>query len=92
MCVGFEQSDKAATPASANGAPSVVAAARQPDIVGKPLRWKDAALYSLNVSILQKPEPKPLTWWAKLLVSLETVLGPAQAALLALAIRRRFMR
>lgn len=58
----------------------------------KRLDWKEAIAYSLNVSILQKPEPKPFSFQAKLLVWLETVLGPAQAALLALAVRRRFMR
>lgn len=58
----------------------------------RPLEWKEAAVYSLNVSILQKPEPKPFSTSAKLLVWLETVLGPAQAAFLALAVRRRFMR
>lgn len=58
----------------------------------RPLELKEAAVYSLNVSILQKPEPKPFSTSAKLLVWLETVLGPAQAAFLALAVRRRFMR
>lgn len=57
-----------------------------------PLSYKDAVIYSLNVAILQKPEPKPYSFSAKFLVWLETVLGPAQAALLALAVRRRFMR
>jgi hypothetical protein len=52
----------------------------------------EAALYSFNVAILQKPEPKPISWRGKLLVALETVLGPAQAALFALALRRKFMR
>lgn len=71
---------------------------RQPEIsqprdgAGKPLEWKDALVYSANVSILQKPDPKPLTFAAHSLVWAETILGPAQAALLALAIRRRFMR
>ncbi len=41
---------------------------------------------------LQKPEPQPETVEAKTLVAVETVLGPLQAALLALAIRRKFMR
>src|SRR5262245_12033395 len=36
--------------------------------------------------------PRPLTPAAKALVWMETVHGPAQAALLALAVRRRFMR
>lgn len=79
--VGFEQGNKVAQTSTS-----------QPDTVGKPLGWKEAFVYSFNVSILQKPEPKPLTLAAKVLVSLETVLGPAQAALLALAVRRRFMR
>ena len=48
--------------------------------------------YSLAVMSLQKPEPRPLTNWAHTLVTLETILGPVQAALLALAIRRKFMR
>jgi len=54
-------------------------------------RIKEVALYSFKVSILQKPEPKPEGLLGSALVSLETVLGPAQAALLALALRRRFM-
>jgi hypothetical protein len=58
----------------------------------KTMGWREAALYSFKVAILQKPEPKPRGLWSDLLVSLETVLGPAQAALLALALRRRFMR
>lgn len=51
-----------------------------------------ALTYSLGVMTLQKPEPRPETTEAQLLVALETVLGPVQAALLALAIRRKFMR
>jgi len=58
----------------------------------KRLGWDEAARYSINVSILQKPDPKPQSSLAKWLVIVETVLGPAQAALLALALRRRFMR
>ena len=52
----------------------------------------DALLYSAYVMALQKPEPLPANKRAKVLVLLETVLGPVQAALLALAIRRKFMR
>src|SRR5215510_7387901 len=68
--------------------------ASQPKAHTQPRRlgWRESALYSFNVSILQKPEPKPKGLWGNALVSLETVLGPAQAALLALALRRRFMR
>jgi len=55
----------------------------------KPL---DTFFYSLNVILLQKPDPKPVTAWAKALVVLETTMGPLQAALFALAVRRKFMR
>jgi len=55
----------------------------------KPL---DTFFYSLYVMLLQKPDPKPITTWAKSLVVLETMMGPVQAALFALAVRRKFMR
>jgi hypothetical protein len=51
-----------------------------------------AIVYSVQVAALQKPDPKPLSWRVKALVTSETILGPAQAALLLLAIRRKFMR
>ncbi len=63
-----------------------------PNTVGTPLRFTQAIVYSFEVSILQKPEPKPVTLTAHFLIGLETVLGPLQAAMLALAIRRKFMR
>lgn len=56
------------------------------------LGFPRAFSYSLAVMSLQKPEPRPLTNWAHTLVTLETILGPVQGALLALAIRRKFMR
>jgi len=56
------------------------------------IRFPRALTYSLGVISLQRPEPRPLTSWAYALVTLETILGPVQAALLALAIRRKFMR
>lgn len=62
------------------------------DEVGEPLRFTRALSYSLGVMSLQKPEPRPLTNWAHTLVTVETILGPVQAALLLLAIRRKFMR
>jgi hypothetical protein len=62
------------------------------DRVGQPLEVRRALTYSLAVMSLQKPEPKPLTGTAQTLVLLETILGPVQAAFLALAIRRKFMR
>jgi hypothetical protein len=48
--------------------------------------------YSLETASLQKPEPRPVTPMARLFVGLETILAPLQAALLALAIRRKYMR
>lgn len=64
----------------------------QRDDVGEPLKLKRAFTYSLGVMTLQKPEPRPATTAAQSFVIVETVLGPLQAALLALAIRRKFMR
>ncbi len=69
------------------------AATAKHDEVGTQLRPLSRALvYSLGVMTLQKPEPKPATTTAQAVVMLETILGPVQAALLALAIRRKFMR
>jgi hypothetical protein len=65
---------------------------KQPSAVAQPLTIPDALIYSLGVMALQKPEPLPANKRAKGLVLLETILGPFQAALLALAIRRKFMR
>jgi uncharacterized protein YjbI with pentapeptide repeats len=52
----------------------------------------EASLYSLGVLSLQKPEPRAVNESTKALVNLEAILGPLEAALLALAIRRRYMR
>jgi hypothetical protein len=62
------------------------------DEVGLPLKFSRPLTYSLGVMTLQKPEPRPVTTAAQTVVLLETILGPVQAALLALAIRRKFMR
>src|SRR5262249_28182681 len=35
-----------------------------------------AIVYSIQVAGLQKPDPKPITWRAKGLVTAETILGP----------------
>jgi uncharacterized protein YjbI with pentapeptide repeats len=59
---------------------------------GKPLGLNQALIYSLGVMSLQKPDPRPLTNSAHTLVALQTISGPLQAALLALALRRKFMR
>lgn len=68
------------------------AASVQDDDLGSPLSLPRSLMYSLGVLTLQKPEPPPATSSAEVLVTLETILGPLQAALLALAIRRKFMR
>jgi len=68
-----------------------VATAKKDDI-GAPLKFSRALTYSSLVMTLQKPEPRPATTAAQTVVLLETILGPVQAALLALAIRRKFMR
>jgi uncharacterized protein YjbI with pentapeptide repeats len=74
------------------GSMGETAAAMEIDEVGEPLRFTRALTYSLGVMSLQKPAPIPLTAAAYALVTTETILGPLQAALLALAIRRKFMR
>lgn len=54
----------------------------------------EAGFYSFNTMAFQKPEPKPAgqSWRTQLVVVLQTILGPLQAALLLLAVRRKFMR
>jgi hypothetical protein len=65
-----------------------------PDSVVEPQRlaFGEAVTYSLETVTFQKPDPKPLGFAAHLAISLELTLGPLQAALLALAIRRKFIR
>jgi hypothetical protein len=60
--------------------------------VNDSLDFPRSLLYSMNVMLFQKPEPKPATFWAGALIILQMILGPLQAALLALAVRRKFMR
>jgi uncharacterized protein YjbI with pentapeptide repeats len=64
---------------------------RQPHSAA-PLAFPEALIYSAGVMALQKPAPLPANKRAKASVLFETILGPIQAALLALAIRRKFMR
>jgi uncharacterized protein YjbI with pentapeptide repeats len=54
--------------------------------------FRDGLTYAMSAALFQRPEPKAYTFWAKICVSLEMIFVPLQAALLALAIRRRFMR
>lgn len=66
--------------------------------IAEPVRLKEnaktliaALTYSLQVMTLQRPD-KPQGVLTPFLASVEAIVGPVQAALLALAIRRRFMR
>jgi hypothetical protein len=56
------------------------------------LDFPEALFYSLRVGSFQRPEPQPANNLARGLVAIETILVPFQAALLAFAIRRRFMQ
>jgi hypothetical protein len=81
--VGFER-------VAPQSPPGGRAAAEKVDEIGQPLKLSRAFTYSLGVLTLQKPEPRPVTPAAQLLVLLETILGPLQVALFVLAIRRKF--
>ncbi len=48
--------------------------------------------YSLNVITLQRPEPKAANSFTMIILGLEVLFAPLQAALLILAVRRKFMR
>ena len=52
----------------------------------------ESIFYSLRVMVLQRPEPFPANTFGKAVLALESVIAPVQLALLALAIRRKFMR
>lgn len=52
----------------------------------------EAFFYSLRVAALQRPEPQPENDFAKGIITIEGIFAPIQVALLALAIRRKFMR
>ncbi len=58
----------------------------------RPMNRCEAVSHSLAVASFQRPEPKSEGFFTKLLTTLETIFAPLQAALLALAIRRKFMR
>lgn len=81
--VGFERT-QTKEPSSLQSAPL--------DTVGVPLSKGKAFIYSLQVMTFQKPDPRPLTPAAQLLVTFELILGPVQAALFVLAVRRKFIR
>ena len=52
----------------------------------------EGLVHSLYVAALQRPEPKAEGTLTRFFIILETIFAPLQAALLALAIRRKFMR
>ncbi|MEZ5425141.1 MAG: pentapeptide repeat-containing protein [Pyrinomonadaceae bacterium] len=55
--------------------------------------WSEAIPHSLATATLQSVEYRvPKTPWGSVLMILEKIFAPLQAALLALAIRRKFMR
>jgi hypothetical protein len=57
------------------------------------LNYGDAVLQSLYTATLQNVDyRKPFNWRGELWIILEKIFAPLQAALLALAIRRKFMR
>lgn len=57
------------------------------------LRFGEAMVHSLSTAILQNVEyRKPMTSRGETVVILEKIFAPLQAALLALALRRKFMR
>jgi len=73
--IGYKNADFDPTSKTAIAKPMPAATSSLPDTQDpqpRRLGWREAALYSFNVSILQKPEPKPKGLWGNLLVSLET--------------------
>jgi hypothetical protein len=58
----------------------------------QPLTFSQSLGYSSSVMLLQKPDPVPISNLTYTLRIVETIIAPIQAALLALAIRRKFMR
>lgn len=57
------------------------------------LSFDEAILHSLSSATFQEVEyRKPISFWAELWTILEKIFAPLQVALLALAIRRKFMR
>lgn len=59
---------------------------------GQHLGLWDSVLYSLRLMTLQRPEPAAESLFAKTWVTIGGIIAPLQLALLALALRRKFMR
>jgi uncharacterized protein YjbI with pentapeptide repeats len=83
--VGFQRWE--VKPASEKEAAAVAADKR-----GQPLKFARALTYSLEVMSFQKPSPPAVSPAARVLVAVETIFGPLQAALFALAVRRKVSR
>ncbi len=61
--------------------------------VTRTMFWGEAIHQSLMTALLQNVEyRKTIVFWQDLIILLEKILAPIQTALLALAIRRKFMR
>lgn len=63
-----------------------------PDEDVKFLNLTEAVVYSIRIGTLQSSKLEPGNSIATIIVTLETIVVPLQLALLALAIRRKFMR
>ncbi|MET0753008.1 MAG: pentapeptide repeat-containing protein [Pyrinomonadaceae bacterium] len=59
---------------------------------GQHLSLWESFLYSLRLIVLQRPEPLPESGLAKTVTTFGSLLAPVQFALLALALRRKFVR
>ena len=57
-----------------------------------PKRIVFGLVYSSQVTLLRRLEPPPSDLIQHVLVAIETLVGPLQGALLAVAVRRRFQR
>jgi hypothetical protein len=64
----------------------------QQHVASTRLRFPDAIALSLQILLLESPDPAPVSFRGNMLARLEKLLGPVQAALFALAVRRKFMR
>jgi hypothetical protein len=95
-CIGWAEAKDSGGVKDATSQQSMVSATGEAQAAArKKSRFDNFAfsgVYTLEVMTLQKPDPRPLTSLAHFIVLLCTIFGPVQAALLALAVRRRFMR
>jgi hypothetical protein len=75
------------------GAPILYTYSRDLCDESRTLHFEEAVVQSLATATFQSIEyHKPVSFWSEAFIILEKILAPLQAALLALAIRRKFMR